>query len=111
MWLNMLGLGNIAATVNDPGFQDQIRAFAAAQFETLETVRRLDRKLDKLLDVAGIANDERFNVAGGATALLAGDRPAGTGLDSVAGGIADNGNGEPASAPPPHRSRHHRGAA
>jgi len=51
MWLDMLGLGGIASTINDPNFQAQVQAFAAAQFATLEAVQRIETKLDRLLGV------------------------------------------------------------
>jgi hypothetical protein len=86
MWLEMLGLGGIAATVNDPGFHAQIKAFAAAQFETLERVRRIELKLDLLLQASAIDAADRQLAA-----LPLGMGTDGAGVAAVAGGTSDDG--------------------
>jgi hypothetical protein len=90
MWLNMLGLGGLAATINDPSFHAQVRAFAQAQFEMLAIAKRLESKLDVLLEVAQL--DPSQLTTPGTAALPPRNGADGARPATAASGAADDGN-------------------
>jgi hypothetical protein len=49
MWLNMLGLGDIAKTLADPAFQQTLTGFVQAFGEMHARLIRIEAKLDLLL--------------------------------------------------------------
>jgi hypothetical protein len=84
LWANMLGIGPILATINDPAFLDQIKAFVVAVTDTQQRCARIEAKLDYL--IAAEARDGRR-----VTAISVEQRPTGTGGHTVTGGAADDG--------------------
>jgi hypothetical protein len=95
LWANMLGIGPLLNTINDPAFLDQIKQFVAAVVDTQQRAARIESKLDYL-----IARDrERGNTPRLLAPVPTEQRSPGAGGHTASGGVADNGTGATADGP------------
>jgi hypothetical protein len=93
MWANMLGLGPLLGAINDPSFQDQIKAIVFAINDTGARVARIEEKLDQIL--AREPSYGRRKLA----SIPFDNGMFGDGTDTATGGVANHGTGDaPAKA-------------
>jgi hypothetical protein len=100
MWINMLGLGPLFSTINDPAFQLHIRQIIESIGETSERCKRIEAKLDHLLQAGSEDGSDRTSFNGrvavipiGIANLSAELGAAGSGGHAAASGPAHDGTG------------------
>lgn len=85
MWANMLGLGPMLATIQDPNFQAHIKAIVDAITATNARCERLERKIDYLVSVS-----DRYDGSNTPTVSV-GNGVDGTGMPAATGLAPDDG--------------------
>jgi hypothetical protein len=94
MWINMLGLGPLFSTINDPAFQLHIRQIVESIGDTAERCKRIEAKLDLLLmEREKDGWDHVKSIPIGIANLSAELGPAGSGGPTAASGTFDDGTG------------------
>jgi hypothetical protein len=108
LWINMLGLGPLMATINDPKFQEHIHGVLAMIRESHARLARIEARQNELaewlhqyfgeVEVEQYGRDDNPVII---ARLPAGNGSNGAGAHPVAGGAADHGDSGPS---PTYRS-------
>jgi hypothetical protein len=102
LWGDMFGMGSLFKMISDPGLMAHTHAMMAAVIEGANANRRIEAKLDRLLNALGHQINDinaRFPAgfqppgAPGAPVLLEGNGAYGGGSPPPSGGVADGGTG------------------
>ena len=94
MWINMLGLGPLFQTINDPAFQQHIRQIVESIGETSERCKRIEAKLDQLMERETDGWDHVKSIPIGIANFSAQLGTDGTGRPTAASGAFDDGTGD-----------------
>jgi hypothetical protein len=95
LWGDVFGIGNLIKTITDPSLGQHAHSMMQAIIESGQASRRIEQKLDALLQVLGHGDNER------STALLAANRTDGGGRPTLAGRPVDDGTGSAAPSASP----------
>jgi hypothetical protein len=93
MWVNMLGLGPLFKTINDPAFQQHIQTLVTSIQATAARCDRMERLLLAIAGELGIDAARILPAGDGRTAVPAQLGAVGTGRSPLAGSAADHGIG------------------
>jgi hypothetical protein len=106
LWGDMFGLSGLMKVITDPALVEHAHGMMQATIEGANANRRIEAKLDRLLQALGHEIDDinsRFPAAFGPqpAALLVQHRTDGTGGNPAATGVAHDGSGGAAASPRP----------